>query len=107
MRCSALMVLAGFALSGCGQVSEIAAMGACMEKLETIFPEAKGLSDDDIGDVEGLGSADSDGSFSFTVAYNDGSPAWSCRGNHKSHQIDELSFEGTVKQPTDEEYWSY
>lgn len=106
-RCTALAILAGHFLSGCDQVSEIEAMTACFERLEATFPEAKGLTDEATGDVDGLGETGSDGNFSFTVLYNDGAPAWTCRGNNADRRIDELSFKGVAKQPAADEYWSY
>ncbi len=108
MRLAALALMSLLALSSCGQVSQIEAVAQCTERLETVFPAAKGLSDQDIsGDIAGFDDDAPNGGFSFAVSAPDGSVFWTCKGNVESRRIDEVSFKGVVKKPANAEVWSY
>ena len=108
MRWYLLSVFTGIALSACGQVSELEAFVECTEKLESVLPAAKGLSDQNFSeDIGGIGETKTNGDFNFVVPATNGSVLWTCRGNLKSRRIDEVSFEGVVKKPSNAEYWSY
>ena len=108
MRLPTLALISALALTSCGPVLQIEAVAQCQEKLETEFPAAKGLSDQDISeDIAGFGEDSSNGSFSFAVPAPDGSSLWTCKGNIDSRRIDEVSFKGVVKKPASAEVWSY
>ena len=108
MRLFTLALISGLALSSCGQISQIEAVAQCLEKLESVFPAAKGLSDQDISeDIVGFGEDNFNGRFSFTVPAPDGSVFWTCKGNVESRRIDEVGFKGAVKKPANAEVWSY
>lgn len=96
------------AVSACGPVADLETFVACSEGIESRFPEAKGLSQEDFpGETLGIGETGPDGTFALGVNHEDGTPYWSCRGNSETRTFEELTYRGVTKSPAPSENWSY
>ncbi len=102
----ALVALAALALSSCGQIAEIEAFDACGERIEVEFPQSKGLADENVDDVKGIGETTPSGDFELSALRKDGSP-FGCRGNLNERRFDEVTFRGETATPAESENWSY
>lgn len=83
-------------------------MTSCVNRAEAVFPEAKGLSDQDWpGEMDGLGEAKPNGDFVYSVRDKDGSLYFSCRGNVSDGRIDEVTYKTKTARPSETEYWGF
>ena len=101
-------------LAGCGEMTatdeaKMAALVACVEKAETVFPEISEIPDlpeTEDGEASKIDIAPN-GDFLFSAQHRRPEIAFACAGNSNRRQIDKIEFSGQTKKPTDGQNWSY